>query len=79
MDLTEILETIARDGLEGPRDLDVALDAICQCYPDEVLTEDGFDQLADLIEGFAEYHPRKVDRAERDCIVDMINDIFLKD
>lgn len=27
-DLAEILETVARDGLPGPRDLDVALDAI---------------------------------------------------
>lgn len=26
--IAEILETVARDGLPGPRDLDVALDAI---------------------------------------------------
>ena len=29
-DIARILETIARDGLEGPRDLDVALDAISE-------------------------------------------------
>jgi len=79
MDLTEILETIARDGLEGPRDLDVALEAITALYDDEILTEHGLEQLADLIEDFAEFHPRKIDRAERDCIIDMINDIFLRD
>lgn len=78
MDLTEILETIARDGLEGPRDLDVALDAIAQCYGEDVLDEDALIDLADLIEDFAEVHPRKLDRAERDCIVDMINEIFMR-
>lgn len=78
MALTEILETIARDGLEGPRDLDVAIEAIFACYDDEVLDEDNLDALADLLEDFAEIHPRKLDRAERDCIVDMINEIFLR-
>ena len=32
--LAEILETVAKDGLEGPRDLDVALDAIQAIYGD---------------------------------------------
>lgn len=78
MDLTEILETVARDGLPGPRDLDVAIDAITACYVDDVLTEKGFDELADLIEGLGDSAPYTLPRSERDALVDMINDIYLR-
>ena len=43
-EIADILATIARDGLPGPRDLDVALDAISSCmkstYEDNMVWRD---------------------------------------
>ena len=39
--IAQILETIAHDGLPGPRDLDVALDAITCTFRDAIRNGDG--------------------------------------
>lgn len=57
-ELSDILETVGKDGLPGPRDLDVALDAILSCVQSAVDTcknEEALAQLKTALEPAQEY------------------------